>query len=70
MKPAGLKFGLSHNLLALNGTGAVIAPKALDCMSEMARRLMLNGVPLFGTDFGDRIMGDGIAHLVQPHLLR
>src|SRR5437868_10840351 len=38
MHPAGIKFGLSHGLLELNGAGVVLSPPLLESISEMARR--------------------------------
>lgn len=70
MDPAGIKFGLSHNLLQLDGAGLVIAPEVLEGISDMARRLMLTGSPLLGTDFGDHVIGDGIQHLLLPIIER
>ena len=38
MHPSGIKFGLSHGLLELNGAGVVLSPPLLESISEMARR--------------------------------
>jgi len=38
MHPAGIKFGLSHGLLELNGAGVVLSAPLLESISEMARR--------------------------------
>jgi hypothetical protein len=38
MHPAGIKFGLSHGLLELNGADVVLSGHFLESISEMARR--------------------------------
>ena len=38
MHPAGIKFGLSHGLLELNGADVVLSGAFLESISEMARR--------------------------------
>jgi len=38
MHPAGIKFGLSHGLLELNGADVVLSGRFLESISEMARR--------------------------------
>jgi len=43
MDPAGIKFGLSRNLLQLDGGGVSIAADVLDAISELARRQTLTG---------------------------
>ena len=38
MHPGGIKFGLSHGLLELNGAGVVLSPPLLESISGMVRR--------------------------------
>jgi hypothetical protein len=38
MHPAGIKFGLSHGLLQLEGAGVVLSTPLLESISSMARR--------------------------------
>ena len=38
MHPAGIKFGLSHGLLELNGADVVLSGQFLESISAMARR--------------------------------
>src|SRR5262245_37750698 len=44
MDPAGVKFGLSRNLLQLDGGGIVMAADVLDAISELARRQTITGI--------------------------
>ena len=38
MHPAGIKFGLSHGLLELDGSRVVLSSQLIESISEMARR--------------------------------
>jgi len=68
MDPAGIKFGLSRNLLQLDGAGIVMAADVLDAISELARRQTLTG-PRFGTDFPHLLIANGIRQVLPPRVL-
>jgi hypothetical protein len=69
MDPAGIEFGLSRNLLQLDGAGVTIAADVLDAISELARRQTLTGSPRFGSDFPHLLIADGIRQVLPPRVL-
>src|SRR5262249_12649896 len=70
MDPAGVKFGLSRNLLQLDGGGIVMAADVLDAISELARRQALTGSPEFGTDFPHLLIANGIRQVLPTRELK
>src|SRR5262249_26363542 len=70
MDPAGVKFGLSRNLLQLYGGGIVMAADVLDAISELARRQTLTGSPEFGTDFPHLLIANGIRQVLPTRELK
>jgi len=70
MDPAGVKFGLSRNLLQLDGGGIVMAADVLDAISELARRQTLTGSPEFGTDFPHLLIANGIQQVLPARDLK
>ena len=70
MDPAGVKFGLSRNLLQLDGGGIVMAADVLDAISELARRQTLTGSPEFGTDFPHLLIANGIRQVLPTRELK
>jgi hypothetical protein len=69
MDPAGVKFGLSRNLLQLDGADIIIAADLLDALSDLARHQMVTGSPRFGTDFLHLLLADGIRQVLPPRVL-
>jgi hypothetical protein len=69
MDPAGIKFGLSRNLLQLDGTGVIIGADVLDAMSEVARQQTLTGPPKFGKEFPSLLLDEGIRQVLPPRVL-
>jgi hypothetical protein len=69
MEPAGINYGLSRNLLQLDGTGVIIAAEVLDAISELARRQTLTGSLQFGKDFPQYLLADGIRQVLPPRIL-
>src|SRR6476646_3954207 len=69
MEPAGLKFGLSRNLLQLDGAAVIVTADVLDAISELARRQVLSGSADFGSDFPYRLISEAIPQVLPPRVL-
>jgi hypothetical protein len=69
MEPAGIKFGLSRNLLQLDDAGVMIAPQVLDAISELARRQTLSGSLQYGRDFPHYLLADAIQQVLPPRFV-
>ena len=59
MHPAGIKFGLTHNMLQLRGSEVILSDKLLDQMSAAARR-QLRGKRIDGSDLLDDVITRGL----------
>jgi hypothetical protein len=69
MEPAGIKFGLSRNLLQLDGAAVILTPDALDAISELAQRQVLTGSADFGSNFPYPLIGEAIPQVMPPREL-
>jgi len=59
MHPAGIKFGLTHNMLQLRGSEVILSDKLLEQMSTAARR-QLRGKRIDGSDLLDDVITRGL----------
>jgi hypothetical protein len=62
MHPAGIKFGLTHNLLQLRGSQVLLSDKLLERMSAAARRQLRNK-RIDGSDLLDDVITRGLAKM-------
>jgi len=62
MHPAGIQFGLAHNMLQLRGDAVVLSDTLLRHMSTAARR-QLHGKRIDGTDLLDHVIDRGWAKM-------
>ena len=62
MHPAGIKFGLTHNMLQLDGPEVVLSDKLLEHMSSAARR-QLRDKRIDGSDLLDDVITRGMAKM-------
>jgi hypothetical protein len=69
MEPAGIKFGLSRNLLQLDGAAVIVTPDVFDAISELARRQVLTGSSDFGSDFPYPLISEAIPQVLPPREL-
>jgi hypothetical protein len=71
MHPAGIKFGLTHNMLQLRGSEVILSDKLLEQMSAAARRQLRNK-RIDGSDLLDDVITRGLRKmkLVVPNANR
>ena len=65
MHPAGIKFGLSLDLLQLRGAAVVVADQLLESISVEARRRIHEGEPVTGTDIWDEVVNEGLGKVFE-----
>jgi len=63
--PAGIKFGLSLDLLQLRGAAVVVADQLLESISVEARRRIHEGEPVTGTDIWDEVVNEGLGKVFE-----
>ena len=62
MHPAGIKFGLTHNMLQLRGSDVVLSDKLLEYISAAARR-QLNGKRIDGSELLENVITRGLSRM-------
>lgn len=65
MHPAGIKFGLSNDLLQLRRADVVVSDPLLESISAEARRRIHEGEPVTGTDIWDEVVNEGLANVFE-----
>ncbi len=65
MHPAGIKFGLTHDLLQLRRADVVLSDRFFESISEEARRRIRRKNRLTGTDLWDDVINGGLARIFQ-----
>jgi hypothetical protein len=60
MHPAGIKFGLEHNLLEFRRADVVVADRFFEALSTAARRRIQHNNRLAGTDLWDQVVSAGL----------
>jgi hypothetical protein len=69
--PAGIKFGLSHDLLEFRGADVVVSDRFFERISAAARRRIDRNNRLTGLDLWDPVVSAGIRDVLQsftdPH---
>jgi len=69
MKRAGIKFGLSRNLLQLDGAAVIVTEEVLDAISELAGRQVLTGSADFESHFPYHLISEVIPQVLPPREL-
>ncbi len=65
MELPGLKFGFSHDLLQLNYEDVILSDAVLDRIADRARLLAVVGPLPVGEQFGDNVVGEALADLLD-----
>ena len=65
MHPAGIKFGLSHDLLEFRGADVVVSDRFFERISAAARRRIERNNRLTGLDLWDPVVSAGIREVLR-----